>query len=1524
MTKNYFVKLCVLIVVAAMMLSLFACDIPGVDPEITTTGTEQSTTEETTKAEETTTKGEVTTTEGEATTTEGEATTTEGEATTTEGEATTTKGEVTTTEGEATTTKGEVTTTKAEETTTKGEVTTTEGEATTTKGEVTTTKAEETTTKVEETSTKAEETSTKAEETSTKAEETTTKAEETTTTAEETTTVEETTIEEYTGEDADTREVAKIILIGGQSNAEGCAWGDFLTGNFEADRIAKFTNGFSNVTIFARNSDASINTNGDHRGVAVGGVAPVKVSDATGDYRRTFGPEVGLAEYLEEKYPGEKFYIMKYAVGGSMLGVDWIVGETKEQNGLLLQAFEKKLQNSLTYVDEVLNLRPEIIAFCWMQGEGDAQPGWYEYYYERQLALMDYIRREYSYYSPKNGIAFIDAGISDARHNMTGNYYWPKYVEINQTKKDLAARSKMNYYIDTIGAGMSTYEDNTDYAHYGVKSMILLGRLFGECVEDVLKDYSRGLRDPKSEPVFPTAPTDDKNAILELDYNKIYNDGFRNNKNHTATLEDGYVHIAFNATGSVWLADPDPNAGKIPADKFVQYKWGARYLVIKYRATEEIQGYFYANPSREAQVGWEMLHFTLEGGNGVDWQYKVFDLYDNAVFKQFGPYLASFAVLFSGSIDDNKNNIYYTRPEGATLDIAYMNFYSFEHGIDCVEWTYDENGHSRTACPDCGKEALNNAPHNYTSIDQTTNEHVCECGYRLACSEWTYDENGHSHPACAACGTENIENEPHKFTTYNAERNAHLCECGYGIAGITLNDSVSHIARPDTMMEYSGYNVLSDIKVENGVIYRSQTGHVASADNGGYAFGLKINDDDIHVIGARYIVIKLRTNVPVNNFHSWQLHFNGGSGNIGLASTAFTTGEWTTLVIDMSNYGHSYYKPGENGAYPEFSQFLLLPWASKGDYTQYTLDIAYIATVKDEAGVIALVGDDTIVLQAQAGSAAEITADAFCARSHAYVDNGDGTHNTPACERCGLVSEKVNHTYVYNEDTNTHDCVCGAIDNTGHSCTDNGNGTHTVASCTHCGIDGVTEEHRHAYDEASAKYACVCGNSVGKTFAEGVDYLVLPHEFINQNPGGNATIDNGIKVDEDGTVYRQILLTSAATSNFLNVKVTKGSNIQVGRYLVYKIRTDAPNPNDDTKLRFAMHDGSGHKYHTMPDASIFTGDWAVVIVDLEAVYTNYKLGDDGKYPWMTADTLLVAWGRPAMAGYTIDLAYLAIVDSLEDVMTLVDGEIDINLSTATETATKTSKMELCSMAGNHIYTINTDGTHTTPSCDKCGLVGGATEAHNYTHDGSGNFTCICGNTVNIDGYQVYDKALFPHFTPITGPHTEGDVTYYSAVNASMCLIARTDKNIVASDAASYLASKYLAFKIRTDAIDATSDKKITLKMKVGGVEKEIALTPAGVEATEWVTYIVDISSIASGYNTNDTYVNFQLNFNGLNTSAGKKFDIAYFVADANLKDVLALVDTNYVQYYDGSKTTTYTDSNIGELKSIAALGQTAE
>jgi hypothetical protein len=635
-------------------------------------------------------------------------------------------------------------------------------------------------------------------------------------------------------------------------------------------------------------------------------------------------------------------------------------------------------------------------------------------------------------------------------------------------------------------------------------------------------------------------------------------------------------------------------------------------------------------------------------------------------------------------------------------------------------------------------------------------------------------------------------------------------------------------------------------------------------------------------------------------------------------------------------------------------------------FENYSLDIAYAAIADSMPEILALIGDDTApkYYSEKSKTGTIMNADEICKQSHnKYTDNGNGTHNTPACERCGLEGKPENHTFVYNKDTNTHSCICGAIDNTGHFCTDNGNGTHTITNCTFCNIQNATEDHRYEIDAETGKYQCICGAVLGgKDVPDGIDYIVLPHEFINQNPGGNATIDNGIKVDEDGTVYRQILLTSNVTSNYFKVQVTKGNNLQGGRYLVYKVRTNIPNPNNDTYFGFALHDGSVHKYHKMPDANIFTGDWVMVVVDLEAVFEHYKLDENGNYPVMNAETLLCGWGRPAMAGYTVDMAYLAIVDSIDDVMALIDGETEMNFSAATEVAAKLTQSELCATLA-HKYVDNGDGTHNTPACERCGLISekathtfvydaatdshicvcgaidntghsctdngdgthtvanckhcgidGETEAHKHVYDANNPlYVCVCGNAVGKTFAEGVEYVVRP-----------GELTFRTSNTYSMGIFVDDDGTVYQKISDSRTAGnnfyefgigkgadlqinngRYFVMKVRSSA-PLSADAHYRFWMN-GQPSYSVKMPTSSIFVGDWVIYVIDLEKAIPSYYVKDASGNYPViaagTFIGGWTNSNFKdssIDIAYVAIVDCIDDVIGLLESENNVYFSTS------------------------
>lgn len=277
---------------------------------------------------------------------------------------------------------------------------------------------------------------------------------------------------------------ADIIVLSGQSNAVGCSYVECLKTHFPAERIKKLRDGFENIKINYYSHD-----------IKSGGFVKTAFNCSVSD-EDTFGPEVGIAEALDEKYPGKEFFIVKLAFGGVTLYNDFVspsgdqkydktsYADQKEDAAKALMAGEPfrpgwcyneliKIVSESIKTLEKEGYAPKIKAFCWMQGESDANNEdatvKYAGYYDAFLADFKSAFAGYV-----DGCVFIDAGISTV---------WERYVRMNEIKRRHAESHADCRFMDTIGAGLTTMNEpfnNPDIGHYDSKSEITLGRMFAD------------------------------------------------------------------------------------------------------------------------------------------------------------------------------------------------------------------------------------------------------------------------------------------------------------------------------------------------------------------------------------------------------------------------------------------------------------------------------------------------------------------------------------------------------------------------------------------------------------------------------------------------------------------------------------------------------------------------------------------------------------------------------------------------------------------------------------------------------------------------------------------------------------------------------------------------------------------------------------------------------------------------------------------------------------------------------------
>lgn len=254
--------------------------------------------------------------------------------------------------------------------------------------------------------------------------------------------------------------VAHLIVLAGQSNCEGVARSDALALKIGADRYETLANGVPNVYLTRPSS-----------GVHISDFVPCKLGQGTSDSH--FGIEIGMAEYLSEHFHDEQFFLVKKAHGGTPIDLwrnvkpwdsaySYFVGLVDD----VKKAIETLRQQGYSVVVE---------AFCWMQGESDADDiERAQTYLGKLSSLADDFRNEFAQYN-SSVIRFVDGGISDATEVM------PYYETVNNAKKEVAGKSEYNYFIDTIAMHLTKNGDSQgDLFHYDSLSMLRLGREFGK------------------------------------------------------------------------------------------------------------------------------------------------------------------------------------------------------------------------------------------------------------------------------------------------------------------------------------------------------------------------------------------------------------------------------------------------------------------------------------------------------------------------------------------------------------------------------------------------------------------------------------------------------------------------------------------------------------------------------------------------------------------------------------------------------------------------------------------------------------------------------------------------------------------------------------------------------------------------------------------------------------------------------------------------------------------------------------
>jgi hypothetical protein len=185
-----------------------------------------------------------------------------------------------------------------------------------------------------------------------------------------------------------------------------------------------------------------------------------------GNRLNEFGPEVSFGARMQELYPNDQIYLVKYAVGGTDLGYQWNPATAASHPADSLYLNMKNRVNAA--LASLSGQNPTVAGMIWMQGENDSTiPDYAAAYAGNLKSLIDSVRSDFN--APD--MRFVTARIT----KMTQDAGWA-------TEPNCTLVRNAQQYISAVDSNAASF--NTDdlekafYGHYGTAGQIELGLRF--------------------------------------------------------------------------------------------------------------------------------------------------------------------------------------------------------------------------------------------------------------------------------------------------------------------------------------------------------------------------------------------------------------------------------------------------------------------------------------------------------------------------------------------------------------------------------------------------------------------------------------------------------------------------------------------------------------------------------------------------------------------------------------------------------------------------------------------------------------------------------------------------------------------------------------------------------------------------------------------------------------------------------------------------------------------------------------
>ncbi len=506
--------------------------------------------------------------------------------------------------------------------------------------------------------------------------------------------------------------------------------------------------------------------------------------------------------------------------------------------------------------------------------------------------------------------------------------------------------------------------------------------------------------------------------------------------------------------------------------------------------------------------------------------------------------------------------------------------------------------------------------------------------------------------------------------------------------------------------------------------------------------------------------------------------------------------------------------------------------------------------------------------------------------------------------------------------------------------------TATNKCITHTPVEIVTKGENGA--PTYYTYSCSICNTVleKRTVSASVNY----HSSLDGMGTCNQHLSKLNYDAENNVVFnRYAATTGKQLSDYINV--TGGGGIGSattekylpGKYLVFKYRTDATAPINLVFDRIGPStEIYGDKYGEITKENMST-EWTVSVVNLQEMF------DAGLFTSGTETQLYIRFKVPQKG--IIDIAYVALVDSVDDIKELVTdayyldhGTSLLNKGVLTLAGDKSEcthsyawidGVYKCSVVGcgyepvckgNHNWVITAEGHSLASDCEHCGQKAVTESPHTLSYTEA--------TAANGDKITTLSCSVCPLYNETTVPSS---INYFAPLDEMTKLFGTLEKNLYDAEngviynrydsgadtylhitgggttTTTYDGGRYLVFKYRTDSKHPAGLKvDIVGKSNNTGEYASFGAQSKDNVSSEWKVAVVDISSMFPGKDTTETtlYIRFFMNgiYSSSNGSAGTNddgtptrgiIDIAYVAMTDTLGEVESLVlgqDSDAISY----------------------------